>query len=493
MRVLLVSSEVAPYAKTGGLADVSGSLPVALAEHGVEMAVATPLYQMTGLKAKVSVPLGSHQQEAQLVELVAPLGEGVTTFFIKCGDFFDRPALYGYPDEAERYILFCRGVLELLKDPKVNWRPDLIHCNDWQTGLIPVYLKTVYASDPFCQDVATVFTIHNLAYQGVFPAETMVTAGLDWSLFNYEQLEFYGQVNFLKAGIVFSDIVTTVSPCYAQEIQTAEYGEGLDGVLSHRREFLEGILNGIDTHYWNPEQDKLLAHQYSVDGAVKGKRDNKGALQEEMGLPRSDDPLFAAVTRISEQKGLEILAQALERVLLENVQVVLLGSGEPRLEAMLRNLLANHPGKIAIKFGFDERLAHRIYAGADFFLMPSRYEPCGLGQMIALRYGALPVVRATGGLADTVVDLTRQPRDGNGFSFEEFSAEALADAMHRAIQDYAKRETFASHVARAMRQDFSWRSSASRYLDTYARALSLRQAPSAEQRAQKRSRTTKRK
>jgi len=493
LKVLFVSSEVAPYSKTGGLGDVCGTLPRHLAKLGAEVRVVTPYYMKVGGECKWSkVAVNGEERLAILrkaVESPSPLrppqagyegrssgkgeeGGGFEVEFIDNDHYFGRPAIYGEADDAERFVFFDRATLALIKE--TGWQPDVIHCHDWQTGLIPVLLRTEMAGDPFFAGSATVFTIHNLAYQGLFGPDTMSMAGLDQSLFTFDKLEFYGQFSFLKGGIVFSDIVTTVSPRYAKEIQTPEFGERLDGALRERGKRLFGILNGIDYETWDASGDGYLKRKYDASRAAAGKAANKKALREEVGLSAGKGPLVGMVSRLATQKGWDILAEAMEALLAMGVQFVVLGTGEAKYEEMVKELQEKHVGQVAALLRFDERLAHRIYAGSDLFLMPSRYEPCGLGQMIALRYGSVPVVRATGGLADTIRDVTAEPSKGNGFVFEEYTAEALKEAMGRAVKSFRDKDGWNGLVARAMGGNFSWERSAKEYLELYRAAVEMR-------------------
>jgi len=475
LRILLCASEVVPFAKTGGLADVAGALPKALAALGHEVRVALPRYQ--GIDAKqakpkpvgspVSVPLG--KETVKVGVEVSEQIPGVKAYLLDCPRYFHRGGLYGEPDDAERFAVFCRGLLQFLR--RDQWRPQVIHANDWQTGLIPVYLKTAYAGDDRLSAIATVYTIHNLAYQGVFPPETMDQVGLDHSLFTPEALEFYGQVNLMKGGLLFADLLSTVSETYSREIQTAELGERLEGVLAKRQADLFGVLNGIDCEEWNPAADSLLPARYGPDD-LAGKAANKAALQEKLNLPqRPEVPLFGLVSRLAGQKGLDILAEVMPHLLQLDVQFALLGTGEQQYHDLLSDLAKRHPAKLGLTLGFDNPLAHLIYAGSDFFLMPSRYEPCGLGQMISLRYGTIPIVRRTGGLADTVVDFNPESGQGNGFSFRDHTAVALFGAIARALLTLKVQPAWRRLVQNAMASDFSWGRSAQAYVELYRRAI----------------------
>ncbi len=477
MNILLVASEVAPFAKTGGLADVAGALPQALARLGHDVRIFMPWYHTVGekgftserLAVKIEVEIAGLKRRAELRQ--GQLGE-IPVYFLDYPEFFQRQSLYGttagdYPDNAQRFGLFCRAVLEAL--PQLDFRPDVLHLNDWQTGLIPVLLRSERAADPFYARTATVMTIHNLGYQGLFAAQTLTELGLDPGLFHMEGLEYYGQLSFLKGGLFFSDLITTVSPSYCREIQTAAFGHGFDGILRKRRKELVGILNGIDCEQWNPATDAALHTPYSAEDPA-GKAQNKLDLQHRLGLARDSHlPILAMVTRLATQKGLDILEAAWPKLIRRPLQFVLLGDGEEKHMAFFRRLQDRHPELVAITLSFDDALARRIYAGSDLFLMPSHYEPCGLGQLIALRYGSIPLVRRTGGLADTICDADTDPQ-GNGFVFKTPSARALLTALDRALQRYHNHEDWAGLVQRAMAGDFSWERSAQRYVEVYRQA-----------------------
>ncbi|MEZ4600639.1 MAG: glycogen synthase GlgA [Syntrophotaleaceae bacterium] len=478
MKILLVSSEVAPFAKTGGLADVAGALPLALRRLGHDVRIFMPWYrdvEQKGLKtevlpAQVEVSIDGSVQVGRLRQGQL---EEIPVYFLDHPGYFQRDGLYGsaegdHPDNDLRFGFFCRALLEAL--PAVDFRPDVLHLNDWQAGLIPVLLQSEKKADPFFASMATVFTIHNLGYQGLFPATALGRLGLDPALFHMEGLEYYGSMSFLKGGIFFSDLITTVSPTYCREIQTSEYGHGFEGILTKRRKDLHGILNGIDTGIWNPAADEALAAPFSAE-TLAGKAANKKALQKELGLsvdPRV--PVMAMIGRLATQKGLDILEAAWPKLVSRPLQFVLLGSGEERHVEFFRTVKDLHPAKISIHIGFDDALARRIYAGSDLFLMPSHYEPCGLGQLIALRYGSLPLVRSTGGLADTVHDVDRERDRGNGFVFRKASAGALMRALDRALDLYGDQRLWKQVVRRGMSLDLSWDESARRYLEIYRQA-----------------------
>ncbi len=498
---MLAASEVVGFAKTGGLADVAGSLPLALARRGQECAVILPLYRCVR-KGKaplgptphvLRIPVGSQIVTGRLWRSTLP-GSEVPVFLVEQNDFYDRddPAvgrgLYqfaatsgsrkDYPDNCARFVFFCRAVLEAMR--LLDFWPDVLHANDWQTGLIPVYLREDYNHFPDAaarsrsQRIRTLFTIHNIAYQGIFWQWDMALAGLDWRLFNYQQLEFHGHLNFLKAGIVFSDLINTVSPTYAREIQTPYYGCGLQGVLMERSNRLFGIVNGVDYRVWDPAHDSQIAAPYSIDAIEPGKPACKADLQRRQGLPvEPRAPLIGLVARLVEQKGIELIGKAAPAILERGAQLVVLGEGDPGYHQMLEDLRRRYPDRVSLTFGFNEALAHRIEAGADLFLMPSLYEPSGLNQLYSLRYGTLPVVRATGGLADTVTDTTPGTLITNtatGFSFNAYSGDALRDAVLRALALYHDRpEAWRQVMVNAMRQDWSWERSAAEYERLYER------------------------
>ncbi len=480
MKIVFVTSEMFPYAKTGGLADVCGSLPGELVDLGHEVCVIMPRYKKVdagkfGLKKIVEgleIPVGSEKKLARVYSVLHQ--QKLEVYFIDSPEFFGRDELYGtpqgdYPDNDRRFIFFQQGALEFLKI--ANFKPDIIHCHDWQTGLIPVYLKTLYKSDTFFKKTKTFFTIHNLAYQGNFPPDTLPTTGLDWNEFHMERLEFYGKVSFLKAGIVYSDVLTTVSERYAHEIQTQEFGCGLEGVLKKRKSDLYGIVNGIDLEEWNPETDAALPQTYSM-ATLEKKQAGKEVLQKENHLDVDpDSPLFGLISRLADQKGLDILAPILDDFAKKlRAQLVLLGTGEERYHTLLREKTKTYPKKFGINIMFDGKMAKRIYAGSDLFLMPSYYEPCGLGQLISMRYGTVPLVRETGGLADTVVDFNPKTLEGNGFVFKEYNSQALFACIQRAIEVFKDKKTWRELVKNDMQCDFSWKASAKKYIDLYKQA-----------------------
>jgi len=491
LRILFMASEVDPFAKTGGLADVASALPAALHGLGHDVRILMPKYKgvveavagdLTTVVSRVRIPLGDREAEGQLCEGRA--ASGVPVYFLAQDNYYDRDALYGtadgdYWDNCERFVFFCRGGLEAVarlgKESGGPWAPQVVHANDWQTGLVPVYLRTLYRDHPTLGKAPSVFTIHNLAYQGVFWHYDMAMTGLGWDLFTPAGLEFYGKLNFLKGGLVFSDLLTTVSRTYAREIRTSAFGNGLEGVLEERSHDLHGVINGLDYEVWNPAKDGALPATYSADD-LDGKSLCRDSLRTQLGLDRAPGPIIGLVTRLADQKGLDLVLGSLPALFAEGGQLVVLGSGDSQLEEAFEAAAREHPAHVAVRIGYDGDLARRIYAGSDAFLMPSRYEPCGLGQLIALRYGTVPIVRRTGGLADTVVEFDPARRTGTGFVFDALSVEALLDAVRRAASAYRQPPLWRALVKNAMAEDFSWEMSAREYATLYAKALKLRSA-----------------
>lgn len=486
LRIAFVASEAVPFAKTGGLADVAGALPRELSRLGHDVRVALPRYgAITGAAhgltdwGRLSVPTPSGLVDAVVEEGRLPDSE-VPVFAIGHDPFFARPGLYGeagsdYPDNLDRFAFFCRAIMELLLRfaQSSGWTPEILHAHDWQTALSVVYLKSLYAKRPEFAGLGTLFTVHNLGYQGLFPAADFPKTGLGPDYFTPKTLEFYGQVNLLKGGLVFGDFLNTVSPTYSREIQTPELGFGLDGVLRERRDRLSGIVNGIDVEVWNPATDPHLKARYSA-ADLSGKRQCKEALQRELGLPVRDVPLLAVISRLTPQKGLDLVAAVLPELVRLDVQVVLLGTGDPPLELQFQSLRMQYPDKIGVRIGFDEALAHVIEAGADMFLMPSRYEPCGLSQLYSLRYGTVPIVRKTGGLADTVVPYTpRTAAEGRatGFAFTDATPDALLTTILLALRVYADRTEWKKLMRAGMATDVSWMKSAREYDALYRRVV----------------------
>ena len=482
MKVALLASEVVPFAKTGGLADVAGALPKFLSRLGLEVKVFLPLYRETRKKGfvlqKAGPPLEMEWAGQKSSFSVWERREGSLSFlFIDKDEYFDRNDLYGtpqgdYPDNGERFAFFARAVLETLRS--CDFRPDIIHAHDWQAAMALAYLKFAYAGDPFFSSTRSLFTVHNLAYQGLFGRDVLGRVGLPDSLFNMEDLEFYGQVNYLKAGLLYSTAVNTVSPRYSQEIQTPEFGYRLDGLLRKRRASLFGILNGVDYADWDPSRDKFLIKRFDAD-SLPGKAECKKDLLEAFSLQPAnpDSPLVGMVSRLAGQKGFDILGKALDRIFKAGVCLVILGTGEAVFQDALRSAQKKYPRQLGLRIAFDEALSHKIYAGSDIFLIPSRYEPCGLTQMYSLRYGTIPVVRATGGLADTVEEFDLKKNTGNGFKFEDYSASALVSSLRRAVAVYQQKEKWRRLIRNAMACDFSWERSAQDYVRLYEKILAL--------------------
>jgi starch synthase len=479
MKILFVASEVAPFAKTGGLADVTGSLPHELKRQGHDVRVIMPFYKTVTKgdflirknRKSVEVTLGGSLYKGLLRHT---LSVNIPVYLLENKEFFHRDYLYGtpagdYADNHMRFAFFCRGVLELLK--RMDYRPDVIHCHDWQTALIPILLKYEFAGDPFFADMATIFTIHNLAYQGLFPVATLDDMGLDRSCFDIERLEFFGNVNLMKGGILTADLVNTVSETYCEEILTEEQGCGLNGVLLSRLDALCGILNGIDYSLWDPATDHQISRNYTAS-ALSGKAADKKALQKLFGLkPDADIPLVGMVSRMIAQKGFDLIEPLLPDFAAEKLQLVVIGSGDAKYVKIFKDIHARGAGNIALHDGFDPALARAVYAGSDIFLMPSHFEPCGLGQLIALRYGSVPLVRKTGGLRDTIVDEFDNGKEPNGFSFVEYTSAALWEELMHALQVYRDKDRWKKIVRRGMSSDFSWAQSAVKYEALYRRGI----------------------
>lgn len=476
MKLLFTTSELYPLIKTGGLADVSNNLPVALKNRHQAVRVLLPAYQSVLASLADSKVIAKFEINGYSVRLLeAHLAPSrLTIWLVDCAELFDRPGSpylnaqgQDWPDNAQRFDLFCKVAAKVATDElDLNWRPELVHCNDWQTGLIPVYLN----QRPASERPKTVFTIHNLAFQGLFSYEVFQALQLPSELWSSEALEYYGQLSFIKGGLVFADQITTVSPRYAEEITTAEFGYGLEGLLQARSDILTGILNGIDNQEWNPQTDTNLVHNYSAN-FLPGKFKNKQVLQRDFGLPLSDKiMLIGVVSRLYEQKGIDLLLQNISAISKHAVQLIVLGTGDPKLEGGLIEAAATYPETVAVQIGYDEKLAHRIVASADVFAMPSRYEPCGLTQLYSLRYGTLPLVRNVGGLADTVVNSTPENIACNiadGFVFDEASADSLYQSIEHAVECFADQNLWRNLQLTAMQQDFSWGVSARNYLKLY--------------------------
>jgi len=484
MHVAFVASECVPFSKTGGLADVVGALPKALAAAGHQVSVYLPRYRQTKLIGgqtvvrSITIPFDDQYRFCSVV--TDGNHSGVSSYFIEYPPFFDRDALYGtsagdYTDNAERFALFCRGALEA---SKILGVPDVFHCHDWQSALVPVLLHTQYAEDPAFAETATVFTIHNIGYQGLFPPDTLPLLTLPWDLFTITKMEFFGQVNFLKGALVYSDFVTTVSKKYSQEIQTAEFGFGLEGVLRDRSATVAGILNGVDYDEWSPQTDKFIAAKYSPQD-LAGKAKCKQDLLATFGIAGADIrlPVIGIVSRFAAQKGFDLIAQVMDRLAREEMIVVALGAGDKPYEEMFLRLNKQFPHKIAVKVAYDNAIAHKIEAGSDMFLMPSRYEPCGLNQIYSLKYGTVPIVRATGGLDDTIEPWNPRTSRGTGFKFTEYSGEALLLTIKEALRAFRDQVYWQTLMRNGMSKDFSWNASAREYARIYDRAHELRETP----------------
>jgi len=482
LSVLFLSPEAAPFAKTGGLADVAGSLPDALKRQGVDVRVGMPFYRVAReggflnrpLFSGLEVPLGSALLKGNVVE--ASTKKGVPVYLFEREDLFDRPNLYAtsegdYYDNLERFAYFSRAALLFAK--RMGTPIDVIHCHDWQTGLVPAYLKTLYQGDPFFTKTVTLFTIHNIGYQGLFPEDKLAVCGLPPESFQSEGVEYWGRISLLKAGMVYADALTTVSPAYAREIQTPEFGLGMEGILQKRSAQLYGILNGADYAVWSPERDPDIPYPYDP-GCLREKDKNKEALLDELGLKDDfkDRPLFGMISRLSAQKGSDLLVQVMEDMVGLGAGVVILGAGEETYQTLLEKAARRNPDAVSLRIGFDESLAHRIMAGVDMLLIPSLYEPCGLTQMYALRYGTVPVVRATGGLDDTIVPFDPETKQGNGFKFGPYTPEALMEAVREAVRLYHESATWKILMTNAMKEDFSWDRSAQRYVELYQSIIS---------------------
>ncbi|MFQ5329317.1 MAG: glycogen synthase GlgA [Thermodesulfobacteriota bacterium] len=483
LKVLIVSSEAVPFAKTGGLADVAGALPQALKAAGCDVTLAMPLYREVVEKGgdfeevdgAITVKIGLHDVTASLLRGES---DGVPVYFLKQDEYFDRSFLYGTPDSdyfdnLERFTLFARGLLDGLS--RLGETFDVIHCNDWQTGLIPLYLKSLYRADKNYRRTATLFTIHNIAYQGIFPSPLFPVTGLPSRLFSVDGLEFWGNISLLKGGLLFAELVTTVSKRYSREIQTKEFGYGLEGVLKARRKGLFGVLNGVDYREWNPEHDPHIAAPYSRKN-ISGKATCRRDLLGEFGLKLpAKRPLIGIISRLADQKGFDILSEAMDEIMAMDVGMVLLGTGERRYHELFTALAARYPKRLGVKISYDNTLAHKIEAGADIFLMPSKYEPCGLNQIYSLKYGTVPIVRATGGLDDTVEGYDRKRGKGNGFKFSRYAPTALVRKVGEAVTLFQDKREWRKVMQSGMAEDFSWERSAKRYITLYRRAIKMRQ------------------
>jgi starch synthase len=479
MKILFVSPEGLPFSKTGGLADVVEALPKALVEMGHEVAVVLPRYRGTKaagvLVPSLTVPNGVNWRFPAVAD--GGVVAGVRYFFVDDPAYFDREKLYGdqgqdYPDNAQRYAAFSRAAIEITKQV---WPTQVLHCHDWQSALVPVILRTQYAGDPALEKVPVVLTVHNMGYHGMFPREVLAQVGLPDSLFSIDAMEFYGRVNYLKGGLLFADYLTTVSRKYAQEVQTPEYGHGLDGVNRVRADRFVGILNGVDYAAWSPEKDKFVAARYSA-ADLTGKQACKRDLLNEFKMPAKAAvrPVIGIVSRFADQKGFDLIAAVADDLMKEDMALVALGTGDPKYEKLFAALAKKFPDKVGVRIGYDNALAHKIEAGADMFLMPSRYEPCGLNQIYSLRYGTIPVVRATGGLDDTIEDFDAKSGRGTGFKFEAYDGHALVGCIRRALRNYRDAAAWRKLQANGMSKDFSWKASAVEYVKLYEAALKAR-------------------
>jgi starch synthase len=474
MKILMVASEATPYAKTGGLADVIGALPHALADKGHDVAVVLPLYRSaqpkltTATRVYDALTLWMSKTRSYAASIRAQSDRGVRFYFVDVPELFDRPALYGeagkdYPDNHVRFAALCRGALAVARS---LFRPEILHGHDWQAGLIGPYIASTFRTDPTFLGMRSVFTIHNLGYQGIYAREALDEIGLPRDMFHPARMEFWGNLSFLKAGIVYADAITTVSRGYAREIQTPEYGFGMEGLLQTRADRLTGILNGVDYGEWSPETDPYIAAPFSVDD-LSGKRACKADLLRTFGLPDDDldRPVIGIVSRFASQKGFDLIEETAPQLLKRDVALTVLGTGEPQYEELMRRLAGQFPGKVGVRVEFSNEVAHKVEAGADIFLMPSRYEPCGLNQIYSLRYGTVPVVRATGGLDDTIDEST-------GFKFAGYDGGALSGALGAALDAYRSRERWTGIMKNGMRRDHSWSRSADQYVQLYQRVLS---------------------
>jgi starch synthase len=481
LRVLFVTPEAVPFAKTGGLADVAGALPKSLRALGCEIKLIMPYYRMVKdsgfplqyLGDEIEVPIGYEKLKAEIYQ--GRLNQDIPVYFIGREEFFDRPHLYGtakgdYFDNAGRFVFFSKAVL--LFCHHMRFSPDIIHHHEWQTGLVPAYLKSVYRNDPLFSNTAAVFTIHNIAYQGLFKKEKFWLTDLPAEMYNPEGIEFWERINFMKAGIVYADVINTVSKKYSEEIQTAEYGYGLEGILRKRRKSLYGILNGVDYEDWDPARDPHLIARYDLKD-LSGKRECKKDLLKEFRLPSSlmKAPLLGIISRLTDQKGFDLLMEILEELFSLDIGFVLLGTGEQKYHELFTRVAQRYSQKAGIRIAYDDRLAHKIEAGLDFFLMPSKFEPCGLNQIYSLKYGTIPIVRATGGLDDTITHYDPVSKKGNGFKFVRYEAKEFLNTIKEAIRFYSQPEHWKQLLRNAMSADFSWKRSAEDYLQLYRKTL----------------------
>jgi starch synthase len=471
LKILMAASEASPFAKTGGLADVLGSLPSALMKQGADVRVILPKYGSIPEKLQdeivhdcyIYVKVGWRNLYCGIERLEY---QGVTFYFIDHEYYFKRDQLYGYGDDGERFAFFCRAVIDAI--PYLDFTPDILHCHDWQTGMIPVLLEAQYRQYETYKDISTIFTIHNLRYQGCYGIEEMKEwFGLGEDFFTADKLELYGAGSFLKGGLVYSHILTTVSKTYAEEIKYPFFGERLEGLLNARKNDLHGIINGIDYEEYDPKKDKLIYRTFSKSN-LSGKAANKLLLQQELNLTAAEDiPMIGVISRLVDQKGFDLVACVFDEIMSEEVQLVILGTGDPGYERLFSEAVNRYPGRVSANIRFDNVLAHKIYAAADLFLMPSLFEPCGLGQLISLRYGTLPIVRETGGLKDTVISYNEETGEGNGFSFSNYNAHDMLHTIRRALSIYKRRTLLGKLRKAAMTCNFSWQNSAGQYLELY--------------------------
>jgi starch synthase len=487
VKIVFAASECVPFSKTGGLADVVGALPKALAELGNDVSVYLPKYKQTRLTEprtllpSITIPFDDQYRFCSVLD--GGKQAGVQFYFIDYPAFFGRDGLYGtpagdFPDNAERFALYSRAVLEACK---ILGPPEIFHCHDWQSALIPVLLRTSYADDPVYRDTSVVFTIHNMGYQGLFPPDILPLLVLSWDLFTMDKMEFWGKVNFLKGALAFSDYITTVSRKYAQEIQTPEFGFGLDGVLLERSSTVSGILNGVDYGEWSPETDKFIAQQYSREN-LHGKQECKRDLLQQFGIANSDLslPVIGIVSRFAAQKGFDLIAEIASDLARMPMIITALGTGDKVYEELFRSLNKQFPEKFAVKIAYDNTLAHKIEAGADMFLMPSRYEPCGLNQIYSLKYGTVPIVRATGGLDDTIEQWEPTASRGTGFKFTGYSSSQLLTSISQALQAFKDKVGWKRLMLNGMSKDFSWNASAREYMKIYQRVKPQRSTQTRE-------------
>ena len=480
MKILIVAAEATPFAKVGHVAEVTGSLPIALKKLGHDVRLVIPGYgridpakfdlKPVAALQHLVVPVNRGQEMVAISEgLIGQPHNEVPVYFVNNEKYFNRDGIYSYPDDDERFILFCRSVLEML--PELEWQPDVIHCHDWHTAIIPNWLKTIYANQPFYQNIASVYTIHNLAYQGIFGYRVLEIAGLAEHSFVYSQSDDPSPaVSLMSLGIQSADVISTVSPTYAQQILTPQYGEHLDKLLDERRDRLFGILNGIDVDLFNPAQDRYLASHFDAH-SLERRLDNKLDLQREAHLPQNPDvPIIGMISRLANQKGFDLIAQIIDLLMQLDLQFVLMGTGDHLYHDLFSQIAERYPTKMSYFMTFNTPIAQKIYGGSDLYLMPSRFEPCGLGQMIAMRYGSIPVVRRTGGLADTVEDFNPRTSQGNGFTFTDYDSLLLYGAVVRALETYKYPAVWHDLMVRDMQADYSWQASAIQYVSLYEKA-----------------------